>query len=448
MFFLLCLSFVVGPLALAQTTLLAQTNESVEERRARLQAELEAEEREIARQTELLRAKQKDTATVQGEVNLLQNQIKQAETRIKAKRVEISRLEDDILGRQNKISQLQSKIKQEQTSLAEMLRKTREVDESTLVEIMLDNVKLSEFFNDVDDFSSVEQSLHLAFAEMRGAQIQAAKEKESLEDRRVRELDAKAAIEADKQLVAKQEAEKKVLLDLHKTQEKTYEQILAERRRRASQIRAALFALRDSAAIPFGKALEYATFASQKTGVRPAFLLAILKQESNLGENVGTCNRPTDPASKHWQAIMPGASDIAAGLSKRNDEAAFIRITSELGLDPDSLPLSCPWGNGWGGAMGPAQFIPTTWELYKSKIAAALGKPVPNPWEPQDAFMASAIYLAELGANQGGANERIAALKYYAGGNWSNPKNAFYGNQVVAHAVDIQLNMINPLQDV
>ena len=31
--------------------------------------------------------------------------------------------------------------------------------------------------------------------------------------------------------------------------------------------------------------------------MRPAFLLAILTQESDLGKNVGTCNRAGDPPS-------------------------------------------------------------------------------------------------------------------------------------------------------
>ncbi|HLP43814.1 MAG TPA: lytic murein transglycosylase, partial [Candidatus Nanoarchaeia archaeon] len=212
-------------------------------------------------------------------------------------------------------------------------------------------------------------------------------------------------------------------------------------------IRSALFALRDSAAIPFGKALTFANEVHEATGIRPAFLLAILTQETNLGANVGTCNRPGDPEEKQWRAIMPGPADIAAKKSRRDDESAFLRITDALGFDPDSMPLSCPWKGGWGGAMGPSQFIPTTWEAYQTKVANALGKSVVNPWEPEDAFMASGIYLSELGAGAATYTaERTAALRYYAGGNWANPANAFYGDQVMAKAASIQTNMIDPLQ--
>ena len=103
------------------------------------------------------------------------------------------------------------------------------------------------------------------------------------------------------------------------------------------------------------------------------------------------------------------------------DIEPFKRIMSALGRNPEGTPLSCPFGGGYGGAMGPSQFIPSTWELYKDKIANALGiSGMPNPWEPKHAFMASAVFLAELGADNGGYTaERTAALKYYAGSNWN-----------------------------
>lgn len=92
--------------------------------------------------------------------------------------------------------------------------------------------------------------------------------------------------------------------------------------------------------------------------------------------------------------------------------------------------------------MGPTQFIPSTWNSMKSKVAAALNKTTPDPWNPEDAIMASSLYLKELGANAGGYTaERTAALRYYAGGNWNKPANAFYGNQVMSRVVTIQSNI-------
>jgi len=420
----------------------AETTQEAEARRAKLQAELEAEERAIAIQTALLQAKQKETATVQGELSLLKSQIKQAETNIKAKKVEISRLDSDIAVREGKVSALDLKIKSEQDSLAELLRKSRGYDSSSLTEIILDNQQLSDFFNEIDSIDSVQQAIHQSFARLRGAQDAYEREMVALAAKKDKEIDAKAVIESQQKVIEKKESEKKVVLNINKNQEQAYQQILAERRKKAAAIRAELFGLRDAKAIPFGKALEYALIAYTKTGVRPAFLLAILKQESNLGQNVGSCYLK-NPTTGSGVGANTGTA-FTKVMSPTRDVPVFLSLMTPLGRDPFNTRVSCPQSIGWGGAMGPAQFIPSTWKLHQSEVAGLLGKSLPDPWEPQDAFMASALYLKNLGA---ATSEINAACRYYSGKSCSAGTGASYGRQVVAKAQDIQLNMIDLLQE-
>ena len=99
--------------------------------------------------------------------------------------------------------------------------------------------------------------------------------------------------------------------------------------------------------------------------------------------------------------------------------------------------------------MGPAQFIASTWAIFQARIGVAVGKAVPDPWNPADAFMASAIYLGDLGANaKTYTAERNAACRYYSGRicDAGVPANSFYGNQVMLKATSIQETMIDPLQ--
>src|SRR3989338_11129100 len=91
------------------------------------------------------------------------------------------------------------------------------------------------------------------------------------------------------------------LLKVTQGQETAYQNMLQNNKRRAAQIRSRIYELLGVAAqINFGQAVSIAQGASAQTGVPPAFLLAILTQESNLGKNVGTCNRPGDPPEKGW----------------------------------------------------------------------------------------------------------------------------------------------------
>ena len=68
--------------------------------------------------------------------------------------------------------------------------------------------------------------------------------------------------------------------------------------------------------------------------------------------------------------------------------------------------------------MGIAQFMPTTWLAYKDRIAAMTGHNPPNPWVPVDAFTASAIKLANAGANAQTYEAERKAYAIYIGGKY------------------------------
>jgi hypothetical protein len=124
---------------------------------------------------------------------------------------------------------------------------------------------------------------------------------------------------------------------------------------------------------------------------------------------------------------------------KPSEQPIFEQIVGELGLDPNRMPVSCkPW-YGWGGAMGPAQFLPSTWMKYRGQVAQITGNNPPSPWNNLDAFVAAALYLKNAGADQRIYNtEWKAAMIYFAGSNWSNPSLRFYGDDVMAIAQRFQ----------
>src|SRR3989344_4253068 len=433
----------------------ALTEAEIQAQEAKWKAELEATEKEIAEWENILNQTKTGTASLERDAALLNAKINEAKAFIRKRQIQINQLTADIGLKTKTIAELEEKMNRGKESLASILKSTNELDSFSLVEVMLSNKNLSQFFEDVDSYNSIKTSLETQFNEIRYLQAKTDEERSDLDKKRIAEADTKAKIEADKKKVEIDEAEKQRLININKNQEKTYEQVISEKEKKAAQIRAALFALRDTEGIAFGDALKYATLASQKTVVRPALILAILTQESDLGKNQGSClvtNIDTgDGAGKNTGTLFEQV------MKAPRDTVPFKDITERLGKDWKMTPVSCPPGTKWsssrgyGGGMGPSQFIPSTWELFKNKLGALIGisDGEVNPWNPEHAILATAIYMDDIGATGGYSAERNAACRYYSGKACTPgrvPSNVFYGDQVMAKAENIQLTMIDPLE--
>ncbi len=393
---------------------------------------------EIAKWQGILSGTREKVTTIDGDVKALTAKIKAAEATIKAKNIAISQLSKDIDARSEKIGELETLIDEGKESLAQLLRRTHELDGYTLAEVVLDSRNLSDFFVDLDSFLAIQRGLEEHFYAVRETIMQTEEERTRLSEVQDQELDAKYEVEVKKKTIAKNTEEKKELLAATKLEAKSYEQIVADRQAKANQINAALFRLRgiDGDGIPFKDALAYAREASRHTGVRAAFILGILRQESNLGVNVGQCllvNAKTG-AGKGKNTGTP----FLNVMKPDRDVPYFLDMMSRLGRDPYTTPVSCPQSVGYGGAMGPTQFIPSTWKGYEGRIATAFGVSVADPWDPQHAIMATALFLQDLGASRGGYSaEREAAGRYYAGGNWAT-YGLGYAASVLKHAETYQ----------
>lgn len=438
------------PAARAQSST-QPADDQMAQRRVQLQQQLDLLEKEIQAQQVLLDQKHGESTSLERDVTIFDAKIKKAQLAIKARELTIQQLTNEISDKQSTIGELNDKIQRERESLAQLVRSTAEKDDISLVEIILGNDSLSQFFSELDDAQSLKTALRSSFDVIASTEKATLAAKGVLENKHSEEVDLKTIQALEEQQTKAQQQEKQKLLAVTKGEEQEYKQVINQNKQTAAQIRAALFELRGSAAIPFGKALEYANFASKKTGVRPALILGILKQETSLGEFLG---------NGVWTQDM----------HPTRDRPLFKVITASLGLDPDKMPVSKQPSYGWGGAMGPGQFIPSTWAclggftntrtgdcsnssrsitmsdfwsgpwVYSQgtdRVRALVGKNGPsNPWDNQDAFMATAILMQDNGANRGDrASERLAALRYFAGwGNANNPSYAFYGDNVMDHA--------------
>ncbi|KKT38414.1 MAG: hypothetical protein UW27_C0002G0064 [Parcubacteria group bacterium GW2011_GWA1_44_13] len=256
-------------------------------RRAMLEAELSSIEKEIENQKTILEAKQKEGVSLERDIAILTAQIQKAKLSIKARNLSISGLVDDIGVKNRTIGKYSAKIDRERESLAGLMRRTNELDTYSIVEVALSDRDFSEFFVDLDNFQYVEDAIGQSLEEVGAAKKSTEEEKKALEEKKAEETDLRRIQELEKKRIEANEAEKKRILKETKGQEVAYQKILKDKQQSAAQIRAELFSLSGSTAISFEKALAYARVAAEKTGVRPAMVLGIIAEESNLGENVG-----------------------------------------------------------------------------------------------------------------------------------------------------------------
>ncbi len=427
---------------------------AVANRQQELQNQLDVLESQIAVQQQLLDVAQNQHQTLQTQINAFNAEIKKTQLQIQAINLTIAQLNTNIGVRNQTLSQLSSQLAAEKESLAQILRQTQMFDSYSAVSVALGSQDVSTFFSDLDAFTSIKRLLAKSFDQIKRTSVSTEAEKEALQARLAEQEQLRTVAQLAKQQVQAQEKEKQKLLTQTKGIEANYQKIIAVTQKTAAQIRSELFTLRDSAAIPFGTALTYALAAEKATGTRAAITLGVLKQETNLGQNLGTGS---------WRVDM----------APHRDQPVFVYITQALGLDPDKMPISRKAGlSAWGGAMGPGQFIPSTWVCYggfinvktntcspssgatssfwqgpwqyvanKDRVRKLLGNSSPsNPWNAETAIMATAMLMADNGASaRTPAAERLAALRYFAG--WTHAKKpayAPYGDGVMGFAAQFQ----------
>ena len=428
--------------AVAPRVLLAQG--LTDNRRAELQAQLNSLEKEIADNQAVVDKLAAEGKSLSTEVKTLNAQIKKSQLQVQATQVAIKSLDSSITVHKKTIGVLTSKLDAQKESLAQILRKTNEIDHYSVVEIAFSKGTLSTLLGDLDSYTFLKRSLGVSYEKITGTKLQAEVEKTALEKKREEQQKVAQAQLVAKQLVQEQQKTKQDLLTTTKGQESAYKKVVAAKQKTAGQIRAELFALAGGGgSIPLPTAIQYAKIASKATSVRPALILAILKQESNLGANTGQCYvtdlTTGDGKGKNSGTFFSGVmATVSTSRAKRDDTGTFKRLMDALGRDWSTTAVSCPQPGGFGGAMGPTQFLPTTWVLVESRIKNALGVSATDPWNPLHAIVATGVYLSDRGASTGNeATERTAAARY----NGSGLAAQIYADSVMAKAAQYQLDI-------
>lgn len=397
------------------------------------QAEFDEIKGQILQYAKGVKNKEKEIEQLTQVIQELEQEIVKINASIAETEKNIKNIELDILYYEKRIAQEEATIKHEKILLAEYLRKMYELEDVSVLQVALGKKMISDFLNDKESMEQIQKSINETVQEMKQRKLALEKARRELEIKKQEQNDLKMLQEVQRISATEKSNQKTFLLDNAKNEKIRFEKLLTESREKFTSLRKEIKLIGGNEKLSFERALEYAAFVENKTGVRRAFVLAILKQESNWGQNTGISlyldalsgcvNRKKDEYGDHYE--------YALTLAQKR-ENVFQRIIQELNLPETTLVSACPRSYlGTGGALGPAQFMPDTWLGYKEQLTTFKGS-VPSPFDIQDAMLAMGVKLAQAGANsQTEEAEWKSAMIYFAGGNWDNPKFSFYGDSVI-----------------
>lgn len=223
---------------------------------------------------------QQQSKSLKREIAILDSKIKSVGLEIKRTDLSIKQTESEIADKNVALGQAEIKIERERQMLSKYLQIIYEADQQGFLEIVLSNDKLSDVFDKVNSLQDIQEGIHESMAAIRQMKINLENEQQVLEDRREELNQLKVLQEIQRRTVAFQQDEKKNLLAQTKGQESSYQALLKKTKADAESIRKNLYLLEGvGLSMPLEQAYRYAKQASDLTGVRQAFLLAVLKKE-------------------------------------------------------------------------------------------------------------------------------------------------------------------------
>lgn len=395
------------------------TQEEIEQQITDKNKQIEELQKQIDAYNQQVAQKQKTAASVQDEIQRLAGEIKKSELELQSLSLAIDGINLQINKVGEQIKELEIKIDKSRNDLMNALRLMERSEQVTPLELMISKPNLSSFFSDLYDLYFLQSGVKRQVVELKSS-------KQALQDMRD-ELDTD--LDERQKLKTLQEIAKQQASNKKSEQKQVLNKVKNEETQIVSKIKIAevdLGRLQEQitylikAGVSVEDAMRYGKLAAIRSGIRPAFLIAVLDIESRLGLNVGKGN---------WQTDM-----------HPRDRDAFLGICKKLNLDPDQTPVSKKPSYGWGGAMGPAQFLPNTWLAYEGEVARLTGHNPPSPWNIEDAFTAAAIMLARRGATSKDRAGETAAAKAYISGSSSCTKSIcnYYANAVLDKADEIE----------
>ncbi len=388
---------------------------------AELQSILNECDVEINQQQAILDANQQQQTTLNGDISSLTASINKSTLQINAQNAQIKQLGSNITQKQQYIGQLNDQMDTIKKSIAQIIRQSFALENDNPLEILLSSENLSDFLKNSDNYATINGKLDDLMGQLSGIETTTESEKADLEAKQAQVQKLEYEQVQTKNTLVGLKNEKTQILAAAKLSAAAAQQVIANKQKLKAQISNRLFKTVGGEELTFGQALQVIQPYESTIGVSSALILAILTQETSvdglIGKNLGKC---------YYNQAAQNSADTVMSPSQI---PSFLAIMSDLGMNPNTTPVSCPiYSDGaYGGAMGPAQFMPTTWwnvgtqSGYKDRVASVINSILPSPFNNKDAFVATGLYLADAQARCKTAFTKqwdiwaCSAAKYYGG---------------------------------
>ena len=130
------------------------------------QSQKQSLERELSQLEQEISAKQKELASQKGkstsisrDIAILTTLVKKSKLNIQAKAIMIKKLGGEINQKNTEIKNLTNKIDQTKESLAQIIRKHRELDDKSMINLILSTNSISDMYGDINAFDYLKSGI-------------------------------------------------------------------------------------------------------------------------------------------------------------------------------------------------------------------------------------------------------------------------------------------------
>lgn len=207
-----------------QASLLEELNQQIQGA-VNKQKDLEAQAQKY--QT-MVQEKRQEIANLNNQLSLMEAEINQLTNQIEITQNKIAQTNLEILKAQYEIEQKQAEISQQKEGLAEILRTVYRIEDTSLVEIILQNESFSDFFDHLVYLDNLQKQIQKKLNELNELKNQTEQYHQQQEAQRANLEDYKTELSGDKDSLETQRATREDLLFVTKGQEKEYQRLLAQ----------------------------------------------------------------------------------------------------------------------------------------------------------------------------------------------------------------------------